>query len=97
MRLHEQLKLARKEAYDPAGQHRVRILSKRIRYGIEALRPLLPKRHSRRWYLQAADLQSILGRTRDLMQASDLAAKLGADRGLVAFLRGFAAGQEKAL
>lgn len=94
VRLHEQLKLALQEADDPAGQHRVRILSKRIRYGIEALRPLLPKRRSKRWYLQATDLQSILGRTRDLMQASDLAAKLGADRGLVAFLRGFATGQE---
>jgi inorganic triphosphatase YgiF len=93
-RLHEQLKLALREADDPAGQHRVRILSKRIRYGIEALRPLLPKRSSRRWHLQAADLQSILGRTRDLMQASELAAKLGADRGLVAFLRGFAAGHK---
>jgi inorganic triphosphatase YgiF len=94
-RLHEQLKLALQEADDPAGQHRVRILSKRIRYGIDALRPLLPKKHSKRWYLQAVDLQSILGRTRDVMNASELAAKLGADRGLVAFLRGFAAGQEK--
>ncbi|MDO9195028.1 CYTH and CHAD domain-containing protein, partial [Rhodoferax sp.] len=86
-RLHAQLKVARKEAGSPESQHRVRILAKRLRYGIEALRPLLPKRRTKRWYEQATRLQSSLGATRDLMQAGALVAKLEADRGLVEFLR----------
>lgn len=53
----------------------------------------LPKKDSQRWYRQAAKLQSILGRRRDVMQASALAAKFSANRGLVAFLRDMALAQ----
>lgn len=93
VRLHKQLQLALQQADTPEQQHRVRILAKRIRYGIEALRPLLPKKDSQRWYRQAAQLQSTLGRRRDLMQASALAAQFGANRGLVAFLHDMALAQ----
>lgn len=92
-RLHAQLKVACKEAGSPESQHRVRILAKRLRYGIEALRSLLPKRRTKRWYLQATTLQTNIGATRDVLQAGVLVAKLEADRGLVEFLRGVAVGQ----
>jgi hypothetical protein len=66
-----------------------------MRYGIEALRGLLPKRRAKRWYQQAASLQQSLGAARDVMQASVLAAKVEADHGLVEFLRGVAVGQTR--
>lgn len=94
-RLHDQLKLAGKDRSNPDGQHRVRILAKRMRYGIEALHSLLPKQRAKRWYRQAASLQTSLGASRDVMQAGVLAAKLEADRGLVEFLRGVAIGQTR--
>jgi CHAD domain-containing protein len=92
-RLYRQLKDARHDADNPDSQHRVRILAKRLRYGIEALRTFLPKRVAKRWYQQATNLQLRLGTARDVMQAGALVAKLEADRGLVEFLRGVAVGQ----
>ncbi|MDZ4073506.1 MAG: CHAD domain-containing protein [Hylemonella sp.] len=93
--LHTQLKHALKQESSPEQQHRVRILSKRLRYGIEALRPLLPKKRAARWYEQALQLQTTLGMTRDLMQASALATQLEANRALAEFLRGVAVGQDR--
>lgn len=93
VRLHEQLKLARKDTDNPDSQHRVRILAKRMRYGIETLRPLLSKKRTQRWHQQATSLHMRIGATRDVMQASALAARLGTDRGLVEFLRGVAVGK----
>jgi inorganic triphosphatase YgiF len=45
-RLHGKLKQALKDTGTPERQHRARILAKRVRYGIEALEPLLNKRRS---------------------------------------------------
>ncbi|MEP6589346.1 MAG: CHAD domain-containing protein [Polaromonas sp.] len=94
-RLHKQLKGALQEADTPEGQHRARILAKRVRYGIEALKPLLRKRRTRGWYQQATDLQMRIGMARDLVQANILVAKLEADPELAEFLRGVAVGQER--
>ncbi|WP_114971685.1 CHAD domain-containing protein [Rhodoferax ferrireducens] len=91
-RLHAQFKRALKDACDPESQHRARILAKRMRYGIEALRSLLPKKRAQRWGQQATGLQTSIGTTRDLMQAATLVARLELDRGLAEFLRGVAAG-----
>lgn len=91
--LRRQLKRIRKQEPSPGQQHRVRILSKRLRYGIEALRPVLPKQRAARWYQQATGLQAALGAARDVMQASSLAASLEANRGLAEFLRGVAVGK----
>ncbi len=88
--LRRQLKRALKQAPSPTQQHRVRIIAKRQRYAIEALRPLLPKQRRERWYQQACNLQTTLGATRDLM----LATTLEANRGLAEFLRGVAVGRE---
>jgi inorganic triphosphatase YgiF len=93
LRLHEQLRGALKDSGNPDRQHRVRILAKRLRYGIEVLNPLLPKRRRQRWYEEATKLQTSIGATRDVMQAGVLVAQLEADRGLVEFLRGVAVGQ----
>ena len=95
LRLHAQLQRARKEADTPDNLHRVRILAKRTRYGIESLRAFLPRRRRQRWYQQAMSLQTSIGSTRDVMQAGALVARLGVDRGLVEFLRGVALGQTK--
>jgi CHAD domain-containing protein len=87
VRAHEQLQTARRDCGTVERQHRTRILAKRMRYSIEALRPLLPKRRAERWYQQAIDLQADIGITRDVMQAATIASTLGVDRELVAFLR----------
>jgi inorganic triphosphatase YgiF len=92
--LHARLKEACTNDGTPENQHRVRILAKRIRYGIEALQPLLTKHQSQRWYKQATNLQTSIGATRDVVQACALIAGLDADRGLIEFLRGVAAGRQ---
>lgn len=93
LRLHSRLQQALDRADSPAGQHRARILAKRLRYGIEALQPLLPRR-AQGWRQQAVALQTELGATRDLQQAGELLAALAVDRELTAFVRGVAAGRE---
>ena len=94
VRLHAQLQIACKDTGNTESQHRARILAKRMRYGIEALRSLLPKKRTKRWYQQATSLQESIGATRDVTQAAVLVAKLQAERGLLDFLRGVVAGQE---
>ncbi|MET4578954.1 CYTH and CHAD domain-containing protein [Ottowia thiooxydans] len=74
-------------------QHRVRLLAKRTRYCLEAMRPVLPKARTRRWTDQATRLQSDIGAARDLLLLADLLAPLGVDRGIVGFLRGVSAAQ----
>jgi inorganic triphosphatase YgiF len=93
-RLHEQLRSARKNVDSAESLHRVRILAKRLRYGIEALRPLLPQNRAQRWCERAAQLQASVGSSRDVMQACALASRLEVDSGVVEFLRGFYAGQK---
>ena len=93
-RLHKQFKGALQDADTPENQHRVRILAKRMRYGIEALKPLLSRRRTNRWHQQATDLQTSIGMARDIVQANLLVAKLETDHELAEFLRGVAAGQE---
>jgi inorganic triphosphatase YgiF len=93
VRIHRQLQLARKAANCPASQHRVRILAKRLRYGIEALRSLLPKKRAKRWYQLATSLQLSLGVERDVLQACALVAKQDVDPGLVEFLRAVGCGR----
>lgn len=91
-RLHMQWKKALRDSTHAESQHRARILAKRLRYNIEALCPLLPAR-TQRWLQQASGVQAGIGASRDLLQAGVLAQRLAVDRGLVAFLRGYAAGR----
>ena len=91
-RLHAQWKKALRESTHAESQHRARILAKRLRYNIEALCPLLPAR-TQRWLQQASGVQAGIGASRDLLQAGVLAQRLAVDRGIVAFLRGYAAGR----
>lgn len=92
-RLRLRWKKARRDAVDAAGQHRARLLAKRLRYNIEALRPLLPERAGR-WHERASQQQADVGALRDTVQAGVLAARLEAPLEVVAFLRGVAAGLE---
>ena len=75
---------------DAEGLHRVRILSKRLRYSTQALSPLLPRRLQRQ-HDMAQQWQTQLGTARDVAQASALAARWGAPPEVVGFLRGAAA------
>ena len=93
-RLHQRLQLAQQEAKTLAEQHQVRILAKRLRYGVEALRDHLPKRLADDCDQQAIELQSRIGATRDLAQAANLVAQLGADEGIAQYLCGVAVGAQ---
>ncbi len=93
-RLHDQMKLDLKAPASTENQHQARIAAKRLRYGIETLRPLLPKQRAKRWAEQAVYLQSSLGAARDLVQAGELVGQLQVDAGLVEFLRGVAVGKD---
>jgi len=91
--LHTRWKAARAQAVDAAGQHRARLLAKRLRYNIEAFGPLLPARAAR-WHARASAHQDEVGALRDAVQAGVLAARLKAPPEVQAFLRGVAAGLE---
>jgi inorganic triphosphatase YgiF len=92
-RLHDKIERAQQSPRTLDGQHRLRILSKRLRYGVEALCSVLPPKRAQQWHAQALQLQSSLGATRDMAQAVVLAEQLQADPVLQAFLHGVAVGQ----
>ena len=92
-RLHAKLKGQPVHAHDPQVQHHIRILAKRLRYGVEALRPLLSKRKSKRWLQEATRLQGNIGSARDISNAVDIVQQLNVDAGIVEFLRGVAYGE----
>jgi CHAD domain-containing protein len=88
----QQMALAHQAANSPESLHRARILAKRLRYNTQALKALLPKRLAQRCLEQAGGLQSTIGATRDMTQASTLVANLDADLAIIEFLRGVAVG-----
>ena len=71
-------------------QHQVRILAKRLRYSVQALAPVLPKRLQQH-HRTAQQLQERLGAARDLLQACHLVARWGGSPLWRAFLQGVAA------
>jgi inorganic triphosphatase YgiF len=91
-RLQQRLAQAQAGAETPMQQHRARILAKRLRYGVEALRELLPRQLADACSQQATGLQSSLGLSRDVARASALAAELGADPAIEAYLQGVVTG-----
>jgi CHAD domain-containing protein len=91
----KKLKKAQKNARTETDLHRVRIMAKRVRYNIEALRDVLPKQATQRRYQHAKELQTRLGATRDLLQAAGLVAALDVDPGLQEYLRGYATGSTR--
>ncbi|MDO5690904.1 MAG: CHAD domain-containing protein [Pseudomonadota bacterium] len=74
-------------------QHNVRLLAKRTRYVLEALRTVLPKERTRRWQEQATELQTNIGAARDLMLLATLLEPLGIQPSILGFMRGVAAGR----
>jgi inorganic triphosphatase YgiF len=75
---------------DAAAQHRLRILSKRLRYSVEGVRVLLPAKRAERWHRLATETQTRIGLERDSLQAIATAQRLRACDGIVGFLRGAA-------
>jgi inorganic triphosphatase YgiF len=92
LRLQQRLVQAQQAATMPAQQHQVRILAKRLRYGVETLRDLLPKALAALCHAQATQLQASLGDSRDMAQASALVASLDDDPAIAAYLRGVLVG-----
>lgn len=92
-RLHAKYKQAIQAANTLEAQHSARILAKRLRYGLEALQSLLTAKRTKRWVQQATNVQSAIGATRDLAQATAFVARQDLDPGLAEFLRGVAAGR----
>jgi CHAD domain-containing protein len=86
--LHQKMAAQQKLAMDTEGQHRARILAKRIRYTVEALNPLLPLRNTQHWYAQARELQACIGTARDITLAIELVEILDPGGGPADFLRG---------
>jgi inorganic triphosphatase YgiF len=91
--LFEKLDSMPADSHDILLQHRIRILSKQLRYGIEALRVLLGKRRADYWYETANRLHADIGASRDLLQCIAITARLGAAPEIVGFLRGVAFGK----
>jgi CHAD domain-containing protein len=67
--------------------HSIRLRTKRLRYGVEMLAPLYPRREARRYLRRLAVLQERLGHLNDGAVAASLMAELGRAGG-----RGYAAG-----
>jgi inorganic triphosphatase YgiF len=91
-RLQQRLVQAHKQADTPQQLHRVRILAKRLRYGVEALRALLPRHQADACIAQASQLQGTLGKSRDVAQARVLVAALTPDLHIEAYLQGVEVG-----
>ncbi len=72
----EQLSARPRDAGDSATQHRTRILSKRLRYAVEALRPILPSKQVKMWHRMAMRLQTEIGFNRDLFTVMEIVASL---------------------
>lgn len=92
VRLAEQVDALPAQSKDPVQQHQLRIRSKRLRYCVESLLPLLPKRLAGHWHQTATQSQSAIGEVRDRLQAIAIAQRLNAADGIVQFLRGAAFG-----
>ena len=90
--LAEQVKSLPKKSRDALVQHRRRILAKRLRYGVEVLQRLLPRKQAERWLQSAMGFQNRIGVERDLVQAIETAQRLNAAQGPIQFLRGVAFG-----
>jgi inorganic triphosphatase YgiF len=91
-RLQQRLVRAQENADTPQQQHRVRILAKRLRYGVEALRALLPHKLADACAQQATQLQGSLGMSRDVAQAGVLVTALALDPHIEAYLQGVKVG-----
>jgi CHAD domain-containing protein len=72
--------------------HQIRLLAKRLRYNVESLSALLPKKSSHTEHQKALQLQALIGAQRDVNQAVELLTQLGAAPDLLAFMRGYALG-----
>jgi len=86
-RLHGDLKSAIKDGLAGENLHRVRILAKRLRYGIEAVHDVLPQKLAKRWHAEAVQWQSRIGASRDLWRARTLAEELHAQPSIVMYLK----------
>jgi inorganic triphosphatase YgiF len=86
----DQIRAIPAHAKDPARQHQLRILHKRLRYCVESLRPLLPQKQSERWLKMAIESQTQIGLQRDRQLAIAIARELHAADGIVQFMRGAA-------
>ena len=89
-RLRRALRDARSGPDTEARAHQMRILAKRLRYGVDMLQPVLPAPRARRWHQLAIRLQRDIGDQRDSIQAAVLVRGLRKHPQIAEFLRGHA-------
>lgn len=72
-----------------AQRHDVRIAAKRLRYGVDGLAAVFPRKRVHRYLAALSDLQDALGRANDAASASRLLDELAAPEAFAAFARGW--------
>ncbi|MEO0002981.1 MAG: hypothetical protein RLZZ22_673 [Pseudomonadota bacterium] len=90
-RLHRSIENSDRDGAAEPQQHQTRLLAKRVRYGVETLLDLLPKKKASRWLRESSRVQARIGAERDLLRAIALLQQQTAGGGLLDFLRGVAA------
>lgn len=90
-RLHHQLQHICK-LDDEDNAHQIRLLAKRLRYNVESLHALLPKKLRNAEHQQALQLQARIGAQRDVAQALKLLTRLDTAPELLAFMQGYCQG-----
>jgi CHAD domain-containing protein len=94
-RLHRQLQhICQLDGLENA--HQLRLLAKRLRYNVESLSALLPKKLRKAEQQQALQLQVRIGAQRDVAQALQLITSLGSAPELLAFMQGYCLGYSHA-
>jgi len=81
---------------DAGGRHRLRIEAKRLRYGVDALAPVLASHHVARYHDTVAKLQDALGAANDAVTASRLLPELDPPVEFLRFARRRFAAQARA-
>lgn len=85
--LRGRLKKALRRSGTTQSLHRVRIISKHLRYSLEVLDSVLPRKRARQWHKKAVRLQSVLGHRRDQNQALRIAKELPVNTRLIRYLK----------
>ncbi len=93
-RLHRSIEDSSRDDASMPEQHQTRLLAKRVRYSVETLFDLLPRKKADRWVRESSQVQGHIGAERDLLRAIELLQQSAAGSGLLDFLRGVAAARQ---
>src|SRR5205814_3842551 len=80
---------ARLDRLGPVERHRLRIAAKRLRYGVDAMASLFPRKRAERYLDVLVALQDALGNANDAVNALRLLAELAPDERFTVFAQGW--------